>query len=194
MLSSVSLGPRADLLDADNIGAGPVNKIHEPVPDTRANPVDVLAHDPHSFRLPVVGDRLHWSPAPHSPVERGDSLPEDGRWAAFTCLPLVDDGLPRRAHQRGQLPLAQPACVTERANLLVVVVGHTGPRQWRTTVHWLHRSSIIRPSKRSGGGGRRAGPKAAKGRPRVIGHRQPPVSRRRPQRFDMHADEQRELG
>ena len=33
------LGARADLLDADNIGAGPVHKIHEPVPDTRANPV-----------------------------------------------------------------------------------------------------------------------------------------------------------
>ena len=33
------LGPRADLLDADNIGAGPVHKIHEAVPDTRANPL-----------------------------------------------------------------------------------------------------------------------------------------------------------
>ena len=53
------LGLRTDLLDADNIGAGPVHKIHEPVPDTRANPVDVPAHDPHSFRLRVVGDRLH---------------------------------------------------------------------------------------------------------------------------------------
>ena len=48
------LGPCADLLDADDIGAGPVHKIHEPVPDTRANPVDVPAHDPHSFRLQVV--------------------------------------------------------------------------------------------------------------------------------------------
>ena len=53
------LGPCTDLLDADNIGAGPVHKIHEPVPDTCANPVDVPAHDPHSFRLRVVGDRLH---------------------------------------------------------------------------------------------------------------------------------------
>ena len=53
------LGLRTDLLDADNIGAGPVHKIHEPVPNTRANPVDVPAHDPHSFRLRVVGDRLH---------------------------------------------------------------------------------------------------------------------------------------
>ena len=58
------LGPRADLLDADDIGAGPVHKIHEPVPDTRANPVDVPAHDPHPFYLRAVGDRLHWSPAP----------------------------------------------------------------------------------------------------------------------------------
>ena len=47
--------------------AGPVHKVHEPVPDTRANPVDVPAHDPHSFRLRVVGDRRHWSPAPSSP-------------------------------------------------------------------------------------------------------------------------------
>ena len=50
------LGLPTDLLDADNIGAGPVHKIHEPVPDTRANPVDVPAHDPHSFRLRVVGE------------------------------------------------------------------------------------------------------------------------------------------
>ena len=38
----------------------------------------------------------------------------------------------------------------------------------------------------------RAGPEAAKGGPGVIGHRQPAVSRRRPQRFDVHTDEQRE--
>ena len=123
------LGPCADLLDADNIGAGPVHKIHEPVPDTRANPVDVPAHDPHSFRLRVVGDRLHWSPAPHSPVERGDALPEHGRRRAFPRLPLIDNGLPRRAHQRGQLRLAQAARATKRANLLSVVAWNTGPGQ-----------------------------------------------------------------
>ena len=128
------LGPRADLLDADDIGAGPVHKIHEPVPDTRANPVDVPAHDPHSFRLQVVGDRLHWSPAPHSPVERGDSLPEHGRRRAFPCLPLIDDGLPRRAHQRGQLCLAQAARASKRANLHIVVVWHTRPARRLSSV------------------------------------------------------------
>ena len=33
--------PRANLLDADDIGTGPAHKVHEPVSDTRANPVDV---------------------------------------------------------------------------------------------------------------------------------------------------------
>ena len=47
-----------------------------------------------------------------TPVERGDSLPEQGRRRALPRLPLVDDGLPRRAHQPGQLPLAHPACAT----------------------------------------------------------------------------------
>ena len=128
-------GLRTDLLDADDIGGGPVHKAHEPVPDTRANPVDVPAHDPHSFRLRVVGDRRHWSPAPSSPVECGDSLPEHGRRRAFPRLPLIDDGLPRCAHQRGQLPLAQSARATKRANLRVVVAWNAGPCQWRTTVH-----------------------------------------------------------
>ena len=172
----------------------PVHKAHEPVPDTRANPVDVPAHDPHSFRLRVVGDRRHWSPAPSSPVECGDSLPEHGRRRAFPRLPLIDDGLPRCAHQCGQLPLAQSARATKRANLRVVVAWNAGPSQWRTTVHRLHRSTIVRPPKLRGSGGSCAGPKPAKGGPGVIGHRQPAVPRRRPQRLDVHPDEQREHG
>ena len=124
--------------------------------------------------------------------ERGEALPEHGRRRAFARLPLIDDGLPCRAHQRGQLRLAQPTRATQRTNLPVVVVGHAGPGQWRTTVHRLHRSPIVRPPKRPGCGGSCSSPEAAKGCPRVIGHRQPPVSRRRPQRFDVHADEQRE--
>ena len=132
----------------------------------------------HSEATPV-GDSLH-------------SSPEDGRWATFTCLPLVDNGFVRRTHQGGQLRLAQPACATNRANLLSVVVGHNGPGQWCATIDWANRPPIVRPPKRPGRGRSRAGPEAAKGRPRVIGHRQPAVSRRRPQRFDVHTDEQRE--
>ena len=37
-------------------------------------------------------------------------------------------------------------------------------------------------------------PEAAKGGPGVMGHRQPPVPRRCPQRLDVHADQQREYG
>ena len=61
-----------------------------------------------------------------TPVERGDSLPEHGRRRACPPLPLVDDGLPCRAHQRGQLPLAQSVCATKRANLRVVVAWNAG--------------------------------------------------------------------
>ena len=180
--------------DADNIGAGPVHKIHEPVPDTRANPVDVPAHDPHSFRLRVVGDRRHWSPAPSSPVECGDSLPEHGRRRAFPRLPLIDDGLPRCAHQRGQLRLAQAARATKRANLLSVVAWNAGPGQWRATIIWADHPPIVRPPKRPGRGGSRAGSEVVKGGPGVIGHRQPAVPHRRSQRLDVHADQQREHG
>ena len=162
--------------------------------DTRANPVDVPAHDPHSFRLRVVGDRLHWSPAPHSPVEHGDSLPEHGRRRAFPRLPLIDDGLPRRAHQRSQLRLAQAARATQRANLHIVVAWHAGPGQWRATIIWADHPPIVRPPKRPGRGGSRAGSEVAKGGPGVMGHRQPPVPGRRPQRLDVHADQQREHG
>ena len=172
------LGPRADLLDADDIGTGPAHKVHEPVPNTRANPVDVPAHDPHPFRLRGVGDRLHWSPAPDSPVERGDSLPEHGRRRAFPRLPLVDDGFVRRTHQRGQLRLAHAARATNRANLRVVVAWNAGPGQWRATIIWADRAPIVRPPKRPGSDGSRADPEAAKGRPGVISHWQPPVPRR----------------
>ena len=73
-------------------------------------------------------------------------------------------------------------------------LGHAGPRQRRTTIRWAYRSPIVRPPKRRGRGGSRACPEPAKGRPGVIGHRQPPVPRRRPQRLDVHADQQREHG
>ena len=68
------------------------------------------------------------------------------------------------------------------------------PGKGRATIGWADRPPIVRPPKHPGRSGSRAGPEAAKGRPCVIGHRQPPVSRRRPQRFDVHADEQREHG
>ena len=42
--------------------------------------------------------------------------------------------------------------------------------------------------------GSRAGPELSKGCPGVISHRQAPVPRRRPQRLDVHPDEQREHG
>ena len=141
-----------------------------------------------------LGDRLHWSPAPHSPVERGEALPEQGRRRAFPRLPLIDDGLPCRAHQCGQLRLAQAARATQRANLLSVVLGHIGPGQGRATIIWADHPPIVRPPKRPGGGGSRAGSEVAKGGPCVIGHWQPAVPGRRPQRFDVHADEPREHG
>ena len=62
-----------------------------------------------------------------TPLERGDSLPEQRWWRAFPRLPLVDDGFPRRAHQCGQLRLAPPARATQRANPHIVIVGHTSP-------------------------------------------------------------------
>ena len=60
-------------------------------------------------------------------VERDDSLPEQGRRRAFPRLPLVDDGLPCRAHQRGQLRLAHAARATKRANLHIVVAWNARP-------------------------------------------------------------------
>ena len=127
-------------------------------------------------------------------MERGDSLPEHGRRRAFPRLPLIDDGLPRRAHQRGQLRLAQAARATKRANLLSVVAWNAGPGQWRATIIWADHPPIVRPPKRPGRGGSRAGSEVAKGGPGVIGHRQPAVPRRRSQRLDVHADQQREHG
>ena len=41
--------------------------------------------DPHSFRLRVVGDRLHWPPAPHS------------RWSAVIRCQNTGDGVRFRA-------------------------------------------------------------------------------------------------
>ena len=80
-----------------------------------------------------------------SPVEHGDSLPEHGRRRAFPRLPLIDDGLPRRAHQRSQLRLAQAARATQRANLHIVVAWHAGPGQWRATIIWADHPPIVRP-------------------------------------------------
>ena len=113
---------------------------------------------------------------------------------AFPRLPLVDDGFMRRAHQRGQLRLAQSARAANCANLLVVVTWHAGPGQWRATIIWADRPPIVRSPKRPGPSGSRASPKAAKSGPGVISHWQPPVPRRRPQRLDVHADQEREYG
>ena len=121
----------------------------------------------------IVGDCLR-----ARTVECGDSLPEHGRRRAFPRLPLIDDGLPRCAHQRGQLPLAQSARATKRANLRVVVAWNAGPSQWRTTVHRLHRSAIIGAAKLRAGRVRCTRAEPAKGGPGVIGHRQPAVPRR----------------
>ena len=129
-----------------------------------------------------------------TPVERGDSLPEQGRRRAFPRLPLIDDGLPRRAHQRGQLRLAQPACATQRANLHCVVVGHTGPGRRLSPVSWPNLSAVIGTAKLRGGRERCLRSEPSKGGPGVIGHRQPPVPRRHPQRLDVHPDQEREYG
>ena len=45
------LGQRADLLDAEDVGSRPVQKVHEPAPHASANPIYVPAHDPHRFFL-----------------------------------------------------------------------------------------------------------------------------------------------
>ncbi len=103
--------------------------------------------------------------------ERGEALPEQGQRRAFARLPLVDDGLPRRAHQRGQLRLAQPTCATQRADLLSVVVGYTSPGQGHATVRRPHRSAIVGVAKLRDGCERCPRSELSKGRPRVIGHR-----------------------
>ena len=55
-------------------------------------------------------------------------------------------------------------------------------------------SAYSTTAERPGRGGSRAGSEVAKGGPGVIGHRQPAVSRRRPQRLDVHIDQQCEHG
>ena len=45
----------------------------------------------------------------------------------FRPPPLIDNGLSRRAHQRGQLHLTQPPRATRRANLHAVVLWHARP-------------------------------------------------------------------
>ena len=129
-----------------------------------------------------------------TPVEHGDSLPEQRRRRAFPRFPLVDDGFPRRAHQRGQLRLAQSSRATNRANLRVVIVWNAGPGQWRATIVWANCPPKVRPPKRPGSGGSRAASEAAKGGPSVIGHRQASVSGRRPQRLDVHPDRNASTG
>ena len=68
--------------------------------------------DPRPVGLGADARDLHAAAAPSSPVERGESLPEQGRRHTFPRFPLIDDGFSRRAHQRGQLRLTQPACAT----------------------------------------------------------------------------------
>ena len=58
------------------------------------------------------------------------TMPGGGERRAFPRLPLIDDGLPRRAHQGGQLPLAQAARATKRANLLSVVAWNASPHSF----------------------------------------------------------------
>ena len=132
--------------------------------------------------------------ADHRRKERGDSLPEQGRRRAFSRLPLIDDGFVRRAHQPGQLRLVQPVRATQRANPHIVVVWNVGPTRRRSSVHWPHLSAIVGMAKFRGGRERGTRAEPAKGGPGVIGHRQPPIPRRRPQRLDVHADKQREHG
>ena len=128
------------------------------------------------------------------PVEHGDSLPEHRRWTALPRLPLVDDGFPRGTHERGQLRLAHPVRTTQRANLHIVVVRHAGPTRRLSPVCSPHLPSKVGMAELASRRQCRAAPEPSKGRLVVIGHRQPPVSGRRPQRLDVHADQQREHG
>ena len=70
------------------------------------------------FAAPIRAARCAWltpvllSRAGCCREERGEALAEQGRRRTFARLPLINDGLPRRAHQRGQLRLTQPACAT----------------------------------------------------------------------------------
>ena len=128
------------------------------------------------------------------PVEHGDSLPEHRRWTALPRLPLVDDGFPRGTHERGQLRLAHPARTTQRANLDIVVVRHAGPTRRLSPVCSPHLPSKVGMAELASSRQCRAAPEPSKGRLVVIGHRQPPVSGRRPQRLDVHADQEREHG
>ena len=103
-------------------------------------------------------DRLHWasSPAPHSLVERGEvALPEHGRRRAFPAVRLgrcpIDRrrySLPRRAHQRGQLRLAQAARVDAARESAYIVVAcsrwHAGPGQWRPSAP-IHQLGALAP-------------------------------------------------
>ena len=44
-------GQRADLLEAEVVGSGPVEKVDESAPYARPNPVYVPTHDPHRFHI-----------------------------------------------------------------------------------------------------------------------------------------------
>ena len=44
-------GQRADLLDAEDVGTGPAEKVHEPAPYASPDPVYVPTHDPHRIYL-----------------------------------------------------------------------------------------------------------------------------------------------
>ena len=82
--------------------------------------------------------------------------------------------------------LAQSARATNRANLRVVVLWHAGPPRRLSPVRWPNLSAVIDAAKLRGGRDRCPRSELSKGRPGVIGHRQPPIPRRCPERLDVH--------
>ena len=146
----------------------------------------LVGHEPHGFLSLTLQQSAKESPR-CTPVPTGLYEDVDQVTVLIHRAPEIlaltvdrhEDFVQEPRISESTLSSAQPACATNRANLLSVVVGHNGPGQWCATIDWANRPPIVRPPKRPGRGGSRAGPEAAKGRPRVIGHRQPAVSRRR---------------
>ena len=123
-----------------------------------------------------------------------DTTPEHGGGAPFPRLPLIGDGLPGGANHGRELCLADAARPPTHANLHIVVRGDARPGQRLPSVGAPHLSPKVAPAELLGRRQGCAGPEAAKGGPGVERHRQAPVPRRRPQRLDVHPDQQREHG
>ena len=98
------------------------------------------------------------------------------------------------AQTQAKLRLADAALPPKHSNLHIVVLGHARPGQRLPSVGPPHLSPKVASAELLGRRRGRAGPAAAKGGPGVERHRQSPVPRRRPQRLDVHPDEQREHG